>query len=78
MNCMVFSDIPNNRILQWSAKTGATVFHAPSHFANGLDTQPPGRLIACEHGAHSITHTEYDSAHHGDCRQLPGQTAQLS
>ena len=34
---LLFSDIPNNRILRWDECTGSTgVFRAPSNNANGL------------------------------------------
>ena len=34
--CLLFSDIPNNRILRWDEETGGvTVFRQPAHFANG-------------------------------------------
>jgi gluconolactonase len=58
---LLFSDIPNNRIVRWDEVTGtAGVFRHPSNFANGLARDRQGRLIACEHLTRRITRTEYD------------------
>ena len=58
---LLFSDIPNNRILRWDECTGATgVFRAPSNNANGLARDRQGRLLACEHLTRRVTRTEYD------------------
>ena len=60
---LLFSDIPNNRILRWDECTGATsVFRAPSNNANGLARDRQGRLLACEHLTRRITRTEYDGS----------------
>ena len=33
---LLFSDIPNDRIMRWEEKTGAvSAFRRPSHYANG-------------------------------------------
>ena len=61
--CLLFSDIPNNRILRWDEETGGvTVFRQPAHFANGHTRDRQGRLISCEHGARRVTRTEHDGA----------------
>ncbi len=57
--CLLFSDIPNNRILRWTAE-GLTTFRAPSNFANGNTRDRQGRLVTCEHGTRSVTRTEWD------------------
>lgn len=58
---LLWSDIPNNRILRWSEETGrVSVFRAPSNFANGNTRDRQGRLVTCEHGGRRITRTEYD------------------
>ena len=56
--CLLFSDIPGNRIHRWSADAGVSVFREPSHMANGLTADRPGRLIACEHATSRVTRTE--------------------
>ena len=59
--CVLWSDIPNNRILRWDEETGGvTVFRKPSNFANGNTRDRQGRLISCEHGGRRVSRTEYD------------------
>jgi gluconolactonase len=61
--CLLWSDIPNNRILRWDEETGAvTVFRNKSDHANGNTRDRQGRLITCEHGGRRVTRTEYDGA----------------
>ena len=58
---LLFSDIPNNRILRWDETSGATsVFRAPANNANGHTRDRQGRLVSCEHLTRRITRTEYD------------------
>jgi gluconolactonase len=58
---LLFSDIPNDRIMRWSEETGAvTVFRAPSNNANGHTRDRQGRLVSCEHGTRRVTRTEHD------------------
>ncbi len=61
--CVLWSDIPNNRILRWDEETGAvTVFRKPSNNANGHTRDRQGRLIHCEHLTRRVTRTEYDGS----------------
>jgi gluconolactonase len=61
MRCLLWSDIPNNRIMRWDEETGATtVFRAPSSFANGNTRDRQGRLVTCLHGGRSVVRTEPD------------------
>ena len=58
---LLFSDIPNNRIVRWDETTGQTSdFRNPSNHANGLARDRQGRLLTCEHGTRRVTRTEYD------------------
>jgi gluconolactonase len=58
---LLFSDIPNDRILRWDETTsGISVFRSPSHYANGNTRDRQGRLITCEHDTQRLTRTEYD------------------
>jgi gluconolactonase len=60
---VVWSDIPNNRMLRWDEATGAvSVFRAPSDFANGNTLDPQGHLVTCEHGTRRVTRTEADGS----------------
>ncbi len=60
--CLLFSDIPNNRILRWSQALGITTFREPSSFSNGNTRDREGRLVTCEHGTRRVTRTEHDGA----------------
>jgi len=58
---LVFSDIPNNRMLRWLEEDGhLSVFRAPSNYTNGNTRDRQGRLISCEHDARRVTRTELD------------------
>jgi gluconolactonase len=60
---LLWSDIPNNRILKWEEETGAvSVFRKPSDNANGNTRDRQGRLVTCEHDARRVTRTEYDGS----------------
>jgi len=60
MQCLLVSDIPNNRIMRWTESGGVSVFREPSHFANGHTRDREGRLIGCSHHDRCITRTELD------------------
>jgi gluconolactonase len=60
MQCLLFSDIPNDRVMRWTESGGVSVFRQPSQFANGHTRDREGRLIGCLHGARSIVRTERD------------------
>jgi gluconolactonase len=58
---LIWSDIPNNRLMRWDEATGAVgVFREPSNQANGNTRDRQGRLISCEHRTRRVTRTEYD------------------
>ncbi|MBU2532643.1 MAG: SMP-30/gluconolactonase/LRE family protein [Alphaproteobacteria bacterium] len=60
---LLWSDIPNQRILKWEEETGrVSSYRKPSDFANGNTRDRQGRLITCEHGARRVTRTEYDGS----------------
>ena len=60
---LLWSDIPNNRMLRWEEETGAvSVYRKPSNFANGNTRDRQGRLVTCEHGGRRVTRTEYDGS----------------
>ena len=69
---LLWSDIPNDRILKWDEVSGAvTPFRQPSNNANGNTRDRAGRLITCEHrGIRWLNH--------GPDRQLARQAAQLA
>jgi gluconolactonase len=60
---LLWSDIPNDRIMKWEEETGAvSVFRKPSHYANGNTRDRQGRLITCEMDSQRLTRTEYDGS----------------
>src|SRR5438067_9381847 len=59
--CLLWSDIPNNRIMRWDETTGRTsVYRSPSNYSNGNTRDRQGRLVTCEHDTRRVTRTEYD------------------
>jgi gluconolactonase len=61
--CLLWSDIPNNRMMRWDESTGAvTTFRSPSNYANGHTRDGQGRLVSCEHLTRRVTRTEYDGS----------------
>lgn len=60
---LLWSDIPNNRMMRWEEETGAvSVFRKPSNNSNGNTRDRQGRLVTCEHDARRVTRTEYDGS----------------
>jgi gluconolactonase len=60
---LLWSDIPNNRILRWDEASGQVgEFRAPSNNANGNTRDREGRLVTCEHLTRRVTRTEYDGS----------------
>ena len=58
---LLFSDIPNDRMLRFDELTGAIgEFRAPSGYANGNSVDRQGRLLSCEQGHRRVTRTEHD------------------
>ena len=61
--CLIFSDIPNNRMMRWQESDGhLSVFRTPSHYTNGNTRDRQGRLISCEHDSRRLTRTELDGS----------------
>src|SRR2546423_11508095 len=58
LRCLVWSDIPNDRMLKWDEETGAvSVFRKPSHYANGNTRGRQGRLTTCATDAQRLNRT---------------------
>ncbi len=61
--CVLWSDIPNNRLMRWSEVSGRVdVFRSPSNNSNGNTRDMQGRLVTCEHLTRRVTRTEYDGS----------------
>ena len=59
--CLLWSDIPNNRILRWDEESGAVgVWRRPSGMANGATRDRAGRIVHCEHHGRRVVRTEFD------------------
>jgi gluconolactonase len=60
---LLFSDIPNNRLMKWEEETGAvSVYRQPSHNANGNTRDRQGRFVTCEHETRRVSRTEHDGS----------------
>jgi gluconolactonase len=58
---LVWSDIPNNRMLRWDEATGQVgVFREPADNSNGNTVDRQGRLVTCHHRSRMVVRTEHD------------------
>ena len=59
---LLFSDIPNDRMLQWAEALGVREFRGEGscNYSNGNTRDRAGRLVTCEHGTRRVTRTELD------------------
>ena len=60
--CLLFSDIPANKILRWTPDGGISTYRTPSNYSNGHTRDRQGRLVSCEHGTRRVTRTEWDGS----------------
>jgi len=61
--CLLWSDIPNHRVLRWTADDGRiSVFQTDSGYANGHARDNQGRLVAMEHDTRRVRRLEYDGS----------------
>ena len=58
---LVFSDIPNSKLMQWKEGEGLSVFR-PSEQSNGNTLDLEGRLVSCQHAARNLVRTEADGS----------------
>ncbi len=56
---VLWSDIPNNRILRWTARDGMSVWRDKSEFCNGHTREADGALLHCSHGLRAIVRTRF-------------------
>ncbi len=61
-NYLLWSDIPNNRLMRWTPDGHVSVYRQPSNYINGNTRDRQGRLISCEQGGRRVTRTEYDGS----------------
>jgi gluconolactonase len=63
MRSVIWSDIPNDRMMRWDETTGLTgVFRHPAGYTNGNTVDRQGRLVSCEHGNRRVTRTEHNGS----------------
>jgi gluconolactonase len=54
---LLWSDIPNNRMLRWHADEGLSVWREQVEFTNGHTREADGSLLHCSHGHRAIVRT---------------------
>jgi gluconolactonase len=59
-NYLLWSDIPNDRILRWIPGAGVSTFRSPAGNTNGHTRDREGRLVSCSHGNRRVERTEPD------------------
>ncbi len=59
---LVWSDIPNSRLLRWTPEVGVDVFRTDSDYSNGNTRDRQGRLVSCQHGRRRVVRTEPDGS----------------
>src|SRR6185503_10608246 len=59
---LLWSDIPNNRVLRWDEETGnVSIYRKPSNNTNGHTRDRQGQLVRCEHdGSHTVIADSYN------------------
>ena len=57
---LLFSDIPENTVYQWTPESGVSVYLNPSGNSNGLALDSEGRLILAQHGKRRVARIEHD------------------
>jgi gluconolactonase len=61
-SCLLFSDIPGDKIYRLASDGHTDIFRDPGGNPNGLTLDRQGRLIACEHRTRRVTRTAYDGS----------------
>jgi gluconolactonase len=59
---LLWSDIPNNRMLSWHAQRGLQVWRDAVEFTNGHVREADGSLLHCSHGLRAVVRTRLDAA----------------
>lgn len=60
-NSVLWSDIPNNRMLRWQAQDGMTVWRSNAEYTNGHTREADGSLLHCSHGLRAIVRTRFSN-----------------
>jgi gluconolactonase len=59
---LVWSDIPNNRMLAWHPTRGQRVWRDKVEYTNGHALEADGALLHCSHGLRAIVRTRFDAS----------------
>ena len=59
---LLWSDIPNNRMLSWHPAHGMAVWRENVEFTNGHVREASGALLHCSHGLRAVLRTSFDAA----------------
>lgn len=62
LDTLIFSDIPNNQLLQWTHGLGTRALSSHADHNNGNYRDNDGRLISCKHLTHSVVRREHDGS----------------
>ena len=60
LRVLLFSDIPNDRVMRWTEHGAVDVFRAPCGYENGHCRDLEGRLLSCSHGERCVKRTGHD------------------
>lgn len=61
---LLWSDIPNNRMLCWHADRGMRVWREAVDFTNGHVREADGSLLHCSHGQRAVVRTRFNMQGH--------------
>jgi gluconolactonase len=59
---LLFSDLPNDRVMRWSEGAGLSTYRDHVGFENGHARDRQGRLLSCSHRLRRIARTELDGS----------------
>ena len=59
---VLWSDIPNDRMLRWSARDGMSVWRDNVEFTNGHTRDHDGTILHCSHGLRAVFRTNVDGS----------------
>ncbi|MBX3030993.1 MAG: SMP-30/gluconolactonase/LRE family protein [Chloroflexi bacterium] len=59
---VLWSDIPNDRVLRWHPDEGVSTFLAPAEYQNGHTLHHDGSIIACSHGRRRVERMGLDGS----------------
>ncbi len=72
--CLLWSDIPNHRVLRWTEDDGhVSTYQTESGYSNGHSRDNAGRLIAMEHDTRRVRRREYDGTWTVLCDSFDGK-----